>query len=334
MRGLRLRRLCVGFTCRYNPACAGTTLRLLPFLPQPTIQPRVCGDYKGLFLAVLLRFDTTPRVRGLLEEAVAVFQCLRYNPACAGTTCVDSLINKLYPIQPRVCGDYLALRLSLFPTVDTTPRVRGLPYPLSFCSFSLRYNPACAGTTEGPYAGYFSREIQPRVCGDYLVAMVALSDTDDTTPRVRGLLSFSRLCSFSHRYNPACAGTTPSAFLIIEPLSIQPRVCGDYRYVDFRYIDNLDTTPRVRGLRIVKAINNQSFRYNPACAGTTLIVEINRTVFKIQPRVCGDYDRKFLSHRISSDTTPRVRGLQILRLTYYIIHRYNPACAGTTPATA
>ncbi len=50
----------------------------------------------------------------------------------------------------------------------------------------------------------------------------------------------------------------------------------------------------------------------------------------IQPRVCGDYLRRFLHRSHHVDTTPRVRGLQVDASVQITVYRYNPACAGTT----
>ena len=54
-------------------------------------------------------------------------------------------------------------------------------------------------------------------------------------------------------------------------LQIQPRVCGDYEIEADEQDPYIDTTPRVRGLHhaflefVIRA------RYNPACAGTTIL---------------------------------------------------------------
>ena len=52
----------------------------------------------------------------------------------------------------------------------------------------------------------------------------------------------------------------------------------------------------------------------------------------IQPRVCGDYRMKRGIKKRFLDTTPRVRGLPEPQVRPASPYRYNPACAGTTPA--
>ena len=152
VRGLRTRTISGRDCLRYNPACAGTTREKRDRETRQPIQPRVCGDYFFDAHCDTLDRDTTPRVRGLLHCARDALSCLRYNPACAGTTRCPACSGSRIPIQPRVCGDYSLYRLLVAEHYDTTPRVRGLPRHTSCIYSRARYNPACAGTTCGFYS--------------------------------------------------------------------------------------------------------------------------------------------------------------------------------------
>ena len=130
VRGLRIIDDGLRFCRRYNPACAGTTPCHYAMHKYVSIQPRVCGDYlsnapecpttadttprvrdySALTLVTLILADTTPRVRGLRGYAVMIARVARYNPACAGTTSRRLSSCAAFPIQPRVCGDYVVKR--------------------------------------------------------------------------------------------------------------------------------------------------------------------------------------------------------------------------------
>ena len=86
-------------------------------------------------------------MRGLPRWRVGVTGNGRYNPAYAGTTNIMKVVVELDTIQPRVCGDYLFVGSHSLMTVDTTPRMRGLPPAAGFMQNLGRYNPAYAGTT-------------------------------------------------------------------------------------------------------------------------------------------------------------------------------------------
>ena len=110
-------------------------------------------------------------------------------------------------------------------------------------------------------------------------------------------------------------------------------MCGDYEARVVWIVKEPDTTPRVRGL-LVENIQGHLFpRYNPACAGTTTVLAMPSTRLPIQPRVCGDYQSTDYLLVDGVDTTPRVRGLPIVAVRTEQLHRYNPACAGTTALT-
>ena len=127
----------------------------------------MCGDYFFFVGGWRHNTDTTPRVRGLRFWVSEVGGINRYNPACAGTTIYNEFQLHFFTIQPRVCGDYDIGGGILFAISDTTPRVRGLHCHLGQLGLAVRYNPACAGTTKACRQSCPSRQIQPRVCGDY-----------------------------------------------------------------------------------------------------------------------------------------------------------------------
>ena len=269
VRGLQSCHIHEVCTARYNPACAGTTLRSRTKSIWCTIQPRVCGDYSVLLRLFSIVTDTTPRVRGLLYAHFFRLRNWRYNPACAGTTTRSGLYCSSPSIQPRVCGDYAARSVLNGLAVDTTPRVRGLRKFDGVGCQHIRYNPACAGTTGTNKVNKRIGTIQPRVCGDYFLSRRERQYLYDTTPRVRGLLISRFLQVLFARYNPACAGTTALPALPARSPEIQPRVCGDYCDVRERRYHAYDTTPRVRGLQWRGDARPAAIRYNPACAGTT-----------------------------------------------------------------
>ena len=195
--------------------------------------------------------DTTPRVRGLHHAFLEFVIRARYNPACAGTTFEHRIAVICRTIQPRVCGDYRLGQMQMVPLFDTTPRVRGLLYAHFFRLRNWRYNPACAGTTIIANFNAIVLLIQPRVCGDYNALRFVLFLAVDTTPRVRGLRRQKRAQWPCGRYNPACAGTTQIRWSWMPTHQIQPRVCGDYKRLAHVCTSMSDTTPRVRGLRLL-----------------------------------------------------------------------------------
>ena len=110
-------------------------------------------------------------------------------------------------------------------------------------------------------------------------------------------------------------------------------MCGDYLAGTPESPKRFDTTPRVRGLQVKCDGWQVLYRYNPACAGTTLPISLIVRRAAIHPRVCGDYGAPEEPVFTQEDTTPRVRGLHSNAFPATLAKRYNPACAGTTAAT-
>ena len=189
--------------------------------------------------------------------------------------------------------------------------MRGLLVRCLMENHTARYNPAYAGTTAFTMKVEKNIAIQPRVCGDYTIKTRTITVDLDTTPRMRGLQFSRETKAKAVRYNPAYAGTTGGVIMAIYHVKIQPRVCGDYTSQYRGGIPYIDTTPRMRGLPVSLRLFGSCCRYNPAYAGTTLVLECAYRRIAIQPRVCGDYCAGLFAFFGGADTTPRMRGLQI-----------------------
>ena len=120
------------------------------------------------------------------------------------------------------------------------------------------------------------------------------------------------------------------SFVASDRYNTPPRVCGDYHFLPNVHAPDLDTTPRMRGLRTGLYRKPRISRYNPAYAGTTAARRLPAITLPIQPRVCGDYSWRAVSVRSCTDTTPRMRGLLTSSCVKPSPPRYNPAYAGTT----
>ena len=112
----------------------------------------------------------------------------------------------------------------------------------------------------------------PRLCGDYVMAVLGDGTHPGSPPPVRGLQRKLRNLQEMIGITPACAGTT--AFTIPSLFSARdhPRLCGDYHAIIDSYTQFLGSPPPVRGL-LKKEMNLVADnRITPACAGTTVSI--------------------------------------------------------------
>ena len=145
-------------------------------------------------------------MRGILYKFF-LFHCKhRFNPAYAGNIAKHSRRTKERQVQPRVCGEYWWNQERYSKYVGSTPRMRGI-FSVSYvtCKRS-RFNPAYAGNMHAELFSRFKQQVQPRVCGEYLMNKDGDYYITGSTPRMRGIsILFSR-SPVSRRFNPAYAG--------------------------------------------------------------------------------------------------------------------------------
>ena len=109
-----------------------------------------------------------------------------------------------------------------------------------------------------------------------------------SSPRVRGKLVEGLLQSADGGLIPACAGKT--AVFVAEFVDdwAHPRVCGENTSCKRSGLQEVGSSPRVRGKPFVDAPSADRLGLIPACAGKTSLVNTVNTVARAHPRVCGE----------------------------------------------
>lgn len=106
---------------------------------------------------------------------------------------------------------------------------------------------------------------------------------------------------------PACAGKSPSSFVLLLPVRDHPRVCGE----------------KGNGA----TISQKCVGITPACAGKSLPAVLKCPPTRDHPRVCGEKRRVRSWRALLLGSPPRMRGKVVLSSE-------NPLCRGITPAYA
>ena len=172
---------------RFNPAYAGNIPCRIEYLDAIWVQPRVCGEYSDVKRQSFSNAGSTPRMRGILYHFNIIDGSCRFNPAYAGNMFVLPFFNRVYKVQPRVCGEYKQRHMINYVYIGSTPRMRGIftqentPYP------TVRFNPAYAGNIWKRLLTTLQKQVQPRVCGEYRVIFSHNLFVIGSTPRMRGI---------------------------------------------------------------------------------------------------------------------------------------------------
>ena len=131
----------------------------------------------------------------------------RFNPAYAGSISFALGLLQFCKVQPRVCGEYPVVVLSVLFCLGSTPRMRGVYLNLYQITSQIRFNPAYAGSIAPRQRSSQHAQVQPRVCGEYILPYSFLGNATGSTPRMRGVFINNKQLHHSIRFNPAYAGS-------------------------------------------------------------------------------------------------------------------------------
>ena len=150
---------------RFTPACAGQTPDPLSPASVAADHPRVCGADPVLNAVNVTQHGSPPRVRGRPLHRGRNLCLMRFTPACAGQTGLQSYLQARASVHPRVCGADRHRRNSTKSPFGSPPRVRGRRSRRSARSAVPRFTPACAGQTAAAVIETPRMPVHPRVCG-------------------------------------------------------------------------------------------------------------------------------------------------------------------------
>ena len=145
-------------------------------------------------------------MRGISVVPIIVSLVIRFNPAYAGNIIPLTILSRSGEVQPRVCGEYIALNVRSYETLGSTPRMRGIFFGFLSLRDSKRFNPAYAGNIICDIIILVICKVQPRVCGEYFIKFQFAPSITGSTPRMRGILYIFICHPPPVRFNPAYAG--------------------------------------------------------------------------------------------------------------------------------
>ena len=234
---------------RFIPAYAGNTGRPNARRRLQPVHPRVCGEHKRHDHVKVVSGGSSPRMRGTREALRFAFARIRFIPAYAGNTPVQSRLIHPGPVHPRVCGEHFARRCSRAAVSGSSPRMRGTRLHCRIRRELGRFIPAYAGNTVGEPPQVVPLSVHPRVCGEHPPPFVCRSAL----------------------------------------LPVHPRVCGEHPASGWLRRGLPGSSPRMRGTLHPSLENHEQRRFIPAYAGNTRLSERRVAVPAVHPRVCGEH---------------------------------------------
>ncbi len=173
----------------------------------------MCGEHGRLATMPCRSPGSSPHVRGAQRLERQSCSLSGIIPACAGSTPTATRPSREPRDHPRMCGEHFTTTGSPYCSSGSSPHVRGAPTGDLLGVTIGGIIPACAGST--PTATRPSREPRdhPRMCGEHLPDVSLAVPLPGSSPHVRGAQSADEVEVELRGIIPACAGSTPIAFV-------------------------------------------------------------------------------------------------------------------------
>ena len=170
----------------------------------------------------------------------------------------------------------------------------------------------------------------PRGCGAHCGCTATARRSSGSSPRVRGSPQGDGTERPAHGIIPAGAGLTLLSLLRPAHLWDHPRGCGAHQLLYSSAARRLGSSPRVRGSRSCDRHRFPERGIIPAGAGLTQARASRRASGEDHPRGCGAHMPRRFASRLTSGSSPRVRGSLIIRHFDVVPFGIIPAGAGLT----
>ena len=112
-------------TKRFNPACAGNSIDCSYGRQFLSVQPRLRGELQKPIDIRYFFPGSTPLARGTRCGLFQTAGNARFNPACAGNSYIVEVLQLMHPVQPRLRGELMRLRILRSHFYGSTPLARG-----------------------------------------------------------------------------------------------------------------------------------------------------------------------------------------------------------------
>ncbi len=173
----------------------------------------------------------------------------------------------------------------------------------------LGSSPHVRGTLDADSGVVAAIGIIPACAGNTSWRMTPLAYTSGSSPHVRGTHRSAMSVLSTLGIIPACAGTHRSAMSVLSTLGIipacagntiiitdsecyiwdHPRMCGEHDLMVINSLEDLGSSPHVRGTHQHHYPMPDTLGIIPACAGNTKFGNIIGHLIGDHPRMCGEH---------------------------------------------
>ena len=316
---------------RSIPACTGNPSWTAPTTAYGRVYPRVYGESQTRKPVAMGIQGLSPRVRGILPDAVADWWWSRSIPACTGNPPATRFDSRTSTVYPRVYGESTVQPLAIRPSPGLSPRVRGIRAAASPDHRHGGSIPACTGNPSTSRSRRWSAAVYPRVYGESYPNNSQGNRGRGLSPRVRGIRRPTSTSPGNPGSIPACTGNPPARCTAVRRCRVYPRVYGESLGDRLAARRRTGLSPRVRGIHSGRRVCRRCCGSIPACTGNPRAGTFSAVGSWVYPRVYGESLSWSASALYHVGLSPRVRGIRTGRSTPGRSAGSIPACTGNPP---
>ena len=223
-------RYCTNNECetfRFIPAYAGNDPSVPRELWPPPVHPRIRGER---FLRPLLRqrdHGSSPHTRGTRPSGGPPPGRKRFIPAYAGNAPEGRPHCPASSVHPRIRGERGFGKDAVFYAYGSSPHTRGTQQRDCPCRALDRFIPAYAGNARRTPSLRRRATVHPRIRGERGPLGCRIAPTSGSSPHTRGTLEVQLGNKHRPRFIPAYAGNAAVHLLLLDLMSVHPRIRGE-----------------------------------------------------------------------------------------------------------
>ena len=207
-RGTPYRETYRSSAVRFIPARAGNTPRKSTRAAISSVHPRPRGEHLIASAEGLISTGSSPPARGTPQLRVTHYRTLRFIPARAGNTRVESAGARLDAVHPRPRGEHRYRKENARVVIGSSPPARGTPGRGDRLCAGQRFIPARAGNTGEGNDRRTTVEVHPRPRGEHSLSSLSMAVSAGSSPPARGTPYLCAAHAGRLRFIPARAGNT------------------------------------------------------------------------------------------------------------------------------
>ena len=273
---------------RFTPTRVGKTSNPAVLILGETVHPHACGENAAGSTPSIESAGSPPRVWGKRGNSPSVHRGGRFTPTRVGKTCMAAPKSRPVAVHPHACGENVPLWFRALAKIGSPPRVWG-KHVLSLSQMrQCRFTPTRVGKTPAIIRWVRMWSVHPHACGENSSAMVVVSASTGSPPRVWGKRVYRAKILSRGRFTPTRVGKTTAAGPSRPTITVHPHACGENGGARPGFGGAGGSPPRVWGKRVRRQILGERPRFTPTRVGKTPICSASRSSSSVHPHACGE----------------------------------------------